>query len=370
MEDVSIQEMNVEIEITLEDAEGNEVTEKVILNPKTGDPIVKYIIVFSISVVGCVTLIVLHKKGKLNKKILGLFIVVAILAPTVIYASTSSSLNFTGTINLNDKCLVTFVRDAERADFEARTVNYGDSVQVPAVEPDEGFEAHGWFDEDGHIYEDEIPNVTHSIVLYPNVLPIEYTIIYDLDGGSLEESIDTYTCISEDIVLPKPKKKGFGFVGWTGSNGETPEKQVVILAGSMGNKSYTANWVESTYETSREQYPTDQLYTFFGNEGPDWKNAGVNQLSFEWHTLLPTITFNIEVERARLGYSPTEYVTYNTQPTAAGFISNDQLKIWFSDHYGDNADGYYTLGYTQDSVDHELRFHVSGAEIVEIESEY
>ena len=84
MEDVSIQEMNVEIEITLEDAEGNEVTEKVILNPKTGDPIVKYIIVFSISVVGCVTLIVLHKKGKLNKKILGRFIVVAILAPTVI----------------------------------------------------------------------------------------------------------------------------------------------------------------------------------------------------------------------------------------------------------------------------------------------
>jgi len=50
---------------------------------------------------------------------------------------------------------------------------------------------------------------------------------------------------SEDITLINPKKNGYTFIGWTGSNGDTPELEVTIPKGSTGNKEYTAVWEKS-----------------------------------------------------------------------------------------------------------------------------
>lgn len=43
-------------------------------------------------------------------------------------------------------------------------------------------------------------------------------------------------------TLVNPTRSGFTFLGWTGSNGKTPNKNVVINSGTTGNLSYTANW--------------------------------------------------------------------------------------------------------------------------------
>ena len=51
-----------------------------------------------------------------------------------------------------------------------------------------------------------------------------------------------YNIQSDAITLKHPTRAGYTFIGWTGSNGTTPELNVTIPAGSMGNKSYTANW--------------------------------------------------------------------------------------------------------------------------------
>ena len=76
--------------------------------------------------------------------------------------------------------------------------------------------------------------------------PIEYTITYNLYGGTSTNPL-TYTIEDDDIVLVAPTKDGCDFTGWTGNNGSTPQLSVTIPAGSTGNKEYTAHWVFMTY---------------------------------------------------------------------------------------------------------------------------
>lgn len=76
-----------------------------------------------------------------------------------------------------------------------------------------------------------------------------YNITYNLDGGTaaiylrtkysseFEASLD----FTSDVIA-KVKKDGYGFTGWTGSNGTTAEEEVTIVQGSIGDLSYTANW--------------------------------------------------------------------------------------------------------------------------------
>lgn len=75
-----------------------------------------------------------------------------------------------------------------------------------------------------------------------NTLNYDYTITYNLDGGELaSNSPEGYT--EDDLVtIPNPTKTGYIFLGWTGSNGNTPENNLIIPKGSTGDKSYTAVW--------------------------------------------------------------------------------------------------------------------------------
>ena len=59
-----------------------------------------------------------------------------------------------------------------------------------------------------------------------------YSIIYDLNGGTAI-NVSNYTVEDDDIHLNAPTKQGYVFDGWTGSNGDTPEKDVVITKGSV-----------------------------------------------------------------------------------------------------------------------------------------
>ena len=73
-----------------------------------------------------------------------------------------------------------------------------------------------------------------------------YTITYNLDGGIVDNP-STYTEETETFTLEEPTKEGYYFTGWTGSNGTTPQKEVIIEKGSTGNKEYTANWTPIVY---------------------------------------------------------------------------------------------------------------------------
>ena len=73
--------------------------------------------------------------------------------------------------------------------------------------------------------------------------PTEYTITYDLAGGTAEGNPDTYTIETRTFTLTNPTKSGYTFTGWSGT-GLTGEDNltVTIQKGSTGNRSYTAHW--------------------------------------------------------------------------------------------------------------------------------
>lgn len=71
-----------------------------------------------------------------------------------------------------------------------------------------------------------------------------YTITYNLGGGTNPAGNPAqYHVDSDTITLAAPTRPGYGFEGWTGSNGNTPQKTVTIPHGSTGDKTYTANWL-------------------------------------------------------------------------------------------------------------------------------
>lgn len=76
----------------------------------------------------------------------------------------------------------------------------------------------------------------------------DYSITYNLGGGTVANANPaSYTIESNAITLNNPTRTGYTFLGWTGSNGSTPQTTVTIAKGSTGTKSYTANWRADTY---------------------------------------------------------------------------------------------------------------------------
>lgn len=104
----------------------------------------------------------------------------------------------------------------------------------------------------------EVNEVDSTIILYyiahkdsedAITLPYDagkvYKITYDLDGGVLNDGSHnpgSYAEISLPFSLSVPTKDGYEFIGWTGSNGDTPELEVRIPKGTTGNLNYKANW--------------------------------------------------------------------------------------------------------------------------------
>ena len=86
-----------------------------------------------------------------------------------------------------------------------------------------------------------------SINLYAVWSLNTYSINYNLNGGSISGQKTSYNVNTDTFTLPIPTKTGYTFIGWTGSNGTTPQKSVSISKGSTGNKSYTANWSINSY---------------------------------------------------------------------------------------------------------------------------
>lgn len=88
--------------------------------------------------------------------------------------------------------------------------------------------------------------------------PVNYTINYDLNGGTVAVSNPTsYNIETPTFALNNPIRLGYVFAGWTGSNGTTPQKNVSIYKGSTGNKFYKANWTAADVGYTVNHYVMD-----------------------------------------------------------------------------------------------------------------
>lgn len=104
-------------------------------------------------------------------------------------------------------------------------------------------------------------NKTAAATLYARWTLINYTISYVLNGGTATNPT-SYNVETATFTLNNPSKDHSDFLGWTGSNGDSPQLEVSIAKGSTGDKNYVANWLLHTYTLeSDETMATDWTVT-------------------------------------------------------------------------------------------------------------
>ena len=100
-----------------------------------------------------------------------------------------------------------------------------------------------WLGSDGNLYApgESVPEVVTTLTAQWTVN--QYTITYNLAGGTVEGNPNTYTIETRAFTLKNPTKSGYTFTGWsgTGLDGEN-NMTVTIPTGSTGNRIYTAHW--------------------------------------------------------------------------------------------------------------------------------
>ncbi|MBQ7667820.1 MAG: InlB B-repeat-containing protein, partial [Clostridia bacterium] len=129
----------------------------------------------------------------------------------------------------------------------------------------------------------------NNVTLTANVAVTSYTISYNLNGGTASNPT-SYNINSNAITLTNPTKNGCTFLGWTGSNGATPQTTVTIPKGSTGNKVYTARWSSNEYTvtvtknnggtvtpgTSTVNYGSNLTFNITANTGYTISNIKLN----------------------------------------------------------------------------------------------
>ena len=110
-----------------------------------------------------------------------------------------------------------------------------------------GYEFAGWKIGDVIYNAGETFDVTGNMTAVAQWTPIEYHITYNLGDGIVPGSNPTvYTVESSNITLINPAKTNYYFAGWTGTGLSEVTKNVTIPTGSVGDREYTAQWVETT----------------------------------------------------------------------------------------------------------------------------
>ncbi|MDD4110610.1 MAG: InlB B-repeat-containing protein, partial [Clostridia bacterium] len=118
-----------------------------------------------------------------------------------------------------------------------------------AVPTRTGYTFEGWYDNE-EFNREPITEIalssTEDVVLYAAWEAIEYTITYNLNGGTNGAgNPETYTIETADITLAVPTKTGYTFGGWY-DNADFEDSAIVeIELGSTGNVTLYAMWTQA-----------------------------------------------------------------------------------------------------------------------------
>ena len=174
--------------------------------------------------------------------------VLDITQDTVLYAVWTKAKTYSVTFDATDHGVtnIKFVR----------VVNDGDAVSEPdpndiITEP--GYRLVGWFTDedytDAHRYNFATP-LKDTLTLFAKWEVVEYTITYNLDGGTnAVGNPTTYNVNSDNIVFANPSKTGASFDGWfyNYENGEFSNRASQISKGASGDKVLYAKWIPFKY---------------------------------------------------------------------------------------------------------------------------
>ena len=251
-EKVNIRDLRINLKLSSSDEEETK-GEDIIINPTTGDNLLLYLVIAVLSMAAMILLIFkIEKKYKLSICAILLLFVILMVIPFI--------MRFTKSLEVNE-CDIIFddivvvgryeefnveIYDENDDLAETRVVKYGDTIGTLIPPEKHGYEFVQWVDMEYNIV-DESTKIYSDISIRPTYSLVTYNITYDLQGGVETTNPLTYTYESSKITLKKPTKENFSFVGWTGSNGTTPQKEVTIKNHSYGDKNYVANWIPLSY---------------------------------------------------------------------------------------------------------------------------
>lgn len=129
-------------------------------------------------------------------------------------------------------------------DDKGAAYQYGQTISRPADPKKEYYTFKNW--------SGEIPQTmpAKDVNLTAVFEPVVYQITYDLDGGKEYYNPTSYTYESNTIVLNRPTKSHYEFLGWSEEGKEGLVKDVTIPKGSYGKRHFKANWKVITYTIS------------------------------------------------------------------------------------------------------------------------
>jgi len=220
----------------------------------------------------------------------------------------------------------------------------GKLTSMPVPPTKTGYTFEGWFTETtGGTQVTTDLTFAANKTIYARWIAVSYTITYSLNGGKVQYANRTnYTVETATFTLNNPTREEFTFTGWTGNDITTPQKNVSVTIGSMGNRNYTANWksnIEGTYTITYElnggtvkpdnpnsyttetttftlTNPTREGYTFAGWTGTNGEtqsstiaqgSTGDKSYTANWKPMIYTISYTSTGGWDSLPYNPRTY---------------------------------------------------------------
>ena len=208
-----------------------------------------------------------------------------------------------------------------------------------------------WLGSDGNLYApgESVPEVVTTLTAQWTVN--QYTITYDLAGGTVEGNPDTYTIETVAFTLKNPTKSGYTFTGWsgTGLDGEN-NMTVTIPKGSTGNRSYTAHWRYNGGGGSGYSYYTIKATAGAGGSISPSGNVSVREGRDRTFTITPDKGYaisNVKIDGKSIG-AVKSYTFENVRRTHT-------IEVIFMKANGNPQTGVFvdvaTGSYYEDAVD-------------------
>ena len=208
-----------------------------------------------------------------------------------------------------------------------------------------------WLGSDGNLYApgESVPEVVTTLTAQWTVN--QYTITYDLAGGTVEGNPDTYTIETVAFTLKNPTKSGYTFTGWsgTGLDGEN-NMTVTIPKGSTGNRSYTAHGRYNGGGGSGYSYYTIKATAGAGGSISPSGNVSVREGRDQTFTITPDKDYavaNVKIDGKSIG-AVKSYTFENVRRTHT-------IEVIFMKANGNPQTGVFvdvaTGSYYEDAVD-------------------
>lgn len=173
------------------------------------------------------------------------------------YNANWKPINYNISYNLNGGTLANKI---DNYNIESPTFTIGTPVK-------NGYEFTGWSGSKTTIPRGSIDNLSYTA----NWKPVNYSISYNLNGGTLANKVNSYNIETPTFTIGTPIRNGYEFTGWSGSN-------TTIQKGTTGNLSYTANWKSKIYTV-----------TYLNPDGSFYSSK-----SIEYNSVIPFIDYGVD----------------------------------------------------------------------------